>query len=254
MKRFCIWCAMGMIVIGSSGCASLGTFNPATGRNELLLISTYQEVALGQEVHQTLSEQYQLSTDSAKNARLQRLGQQMASVSDRQDYQYTFFLVDEDQLNAFTTPGGRIYVFTGLMDRLTDEQLASVLAHEIGHCAAKHTAKKYQSALGYNLIGSLVLGQIASDSARQLASISSGAIMQLVSSSYSRRDEYEADRLAVKYMQRAGYDPKAVIGAFEVLKANSGGSQIPLILRSHPYLDDRITAVKQQIATGSVQP
>lgn len=254
MRHFRLWVLIIILAGGSSGCASLGTFNPATGRNELLLISTYQEVALGQEVHQTLAKQYKMSTDAAQNARLQRLGREIAKVSDRQDYQYTFFLIEEDQLNAFTTPGGRIYVYSGLMEKLNDEQLASVLAHEIGHCAAKHTAKKYQSALGYNLIGSLVLGQIASDSTRQLASISSGAIMQLVSSSYSRRDEYEADRLAVKYMQRAGYDPRAVIGAFKVLKANSQGSQVPLMLRTHPYLDDRISAVEQQIATGSVQP
>lgn len=228
-----------------AGCATM--YNPATEQREFILISTEQEVDMGKQVHQQIDQQYPLVSEGAHWERLQRIGAKLAPVSDRQDYQYHFYLIDKEELNAFTTPGGNIYFYTGLLDKLTtDTQVAGVLAHEIGHCAARHTVKKFQAALGYNIIGSIVLSQIGG-AAQQLASLSSNAVMQIVFSSYGRKDEYEADRLGVKYMHLAGYDLDGMIKTLEVLEAESHGSDIPLFLRSHPYLDDRITAVKKEI-------
>ncbi len=237
-----------LLVCSFSGCASLGTYNPATGRNEFIFISTPQEISLGDDIHQKLSDEFILSGQTKEAERVRRIGQRLALVSDRQDYQYRFFLIKKDELNAFTTPGGNIYIFSGLMDKLTtDDQVASVLAHEIGHCAARHTVKKYQAALGYNLVGSIVLGQVGGESAREIASMSSNVVMNLVFSAYGRQDEYEADRLGVKYLRLAEYDPKASVTTLEVLQRESNDPGGPAVLRSHPHLPDRIKAVKKEI-------
>jgi predicted Zn-dependent protease len=236
------------------GCASLGTYNPATGRNEFIFISTPEEISLGNDVHQNLKKEFKFSDGSKEAERLRRIGQRVAKVSDRQDYTYRFFLIEKDEMNAFTTPGGNIYVFSGLMDKLTtDAQIASVLAHEVGHCAARHTVKKYQAALGYNLIGSLALGQIGGEKAREITSMSSNVVMNLVFSAYGRKDEYESDHLAVKYLRMAEYDLEAMIETLEVLERESEGAGAPLVLRSHPYLSDRIKAVREEISPASSQ-
>src|SRR5262249_26854313 len=123
----------------------------------------------------------------------------------------------------------------------------AVLAHEIGHCSARHTVKKYQAALGYDFVSKLVLNRIASDTARQLASVGGGLVANIAMSAYGRQDEYEADHLGIKYMRLAGYDLNGMIRTFEVLKANSKGSEPPAILQTHPHLDDRIKAVEKEI-------
>ena len=225
------------------------TYNVATGRSEFIFISTSEEVAMGKSVHQQIMSQYKLVTDPVKVARIERIGQRIAQISDRQDYTYHFYLVDKkDELNAFTVPGGNVYVFSGLVDKLkSDDEIAAVLAHEIGHCAAKHTVKKFQAALGYQLVGSIVLSQVQGETAARIAGMSSDAVTQLVFSAYGRRDELQADQLGLKYLNLAGYDMNAMIGVFEVLKRESKGPEPPALLRTHPYLDDRIVAAKKEI-------
>jgi len=144
--------------------------------------------------------------------------------------------------------GGNIYIYAGLIEKFsTDDQIASVLAHEIGHCAARHTVKKFQAALGYQLIGGILLSQVDDAQTKQIAGLSSNAVMSIVFSSYGRKDEYEADRLGVKYMSLAGYDLNGTIEALEIIKKEAKGPDVPLILRSHPHLGDRIVAVKRKI-------
>ena len=231
-----------------TSCASLGTYNPATGQKEFIFISTDEELKLGAAVHQQIVRQYSPSWDPLLIERVNRIGQRLAQVSDRQDYPYQFFVIDDKELNAFTIPGGRIYVFRGLLEKLTrDDQLAAVLGHEIGHCAAKHTVKKFQAAMGYDLISQIVFGAIGKGQASQMASLSSGAIMQIVFSAYGRKDEYQSDTLGLKYMGLTGYDPHGMIEVFEILKAASENGEPPETLSTHPHLDDRIIAVKQQI-------
>jgi predicted Zn-dependent protease len=242
--------ALAVMLAVLSGCS---TYNPATGRNEFIMISTQEEVAMGEAAHKQIIKQFKISQDDALIRRVQSIGRQLASVSDRQDYKYQFFALDEDELNAFTVPGGRIYVFSGLAKKLpSDDALAAVLAHEIGHCAARHTIKKFQAALGYNIIGSLILSQVG-ESAQTLVRMSSGAFMNLVFSAYGRQDEYQADLLGLKYMNAAGYRLEGMVETLEVLQKASQGPQVPLILRTHPYADDRIKAVKTRIGEMRAQ-
>ncbi len=229
----------------TTGCA---TYNAATGRKEFIFISTDAEVSMGKSFNAQLKQQYPVCGNKQKVERLQRIGARLAQISDRQDFEYHFTLIAKDEMNAFTVPGGYIYFFEGLYDKLSgDDEIASVLAHEIGHCAARHTVKKFQAALGYDFVARLVLNRIASDTARQLASLGSGFVAKVAMSAYGRQDEYEADRLGIKYMRLAGYNLNGMIRTFEILKANSKGPQPPAILRTHPHLDDRIKAVEKEI-------
>jgi len=240
---------LGVHFIFLSGCASVGVYNPATERREFIFIPTQQEVSMGEDYHAKILQEYSLSKDRSKTARVEQIGRALALVSDRQDYEYKFFLIDKKQLNAFTTPGGHIYIHEGLLDRLpSDAEVSSVLAHEMGHCAAKHVVKKFQAAVGYDLVGRVLLTAFSdSPSAQRIADLSMNSVMGIVFKSYSRKDEYEADRLALKYMDLAGNDLKGIIKVFELLQAESKGGRIPLILRTHPYLDDRIVAVRARI-------
>ncbi len=238
-----------MLFLGCVGCASLGTYNAATGRRELIFVPTDMEVSMGDQFHEQLQQEFKIQADGELSQRVNRIGQRLAQVSDRQDYEYHFYVIEKDELNAFTVPGGRIYFFTGLLNKLqSDDQIASVLAHEIGHCSAKHTIKKFQAAMGFQLVGDVVLSQLSgAQTARQIASLSSSALMNLVFSAYGRKDEYESDKLGLKYMALAGYNVNGMTEAFEVLDAENKGPDVPLIFRSHPYTRDRITAIQQEI-------
>jgi len=252
-KRFIVWIKFSQrffilfLFVFFFGCASFGTYNPATERNEVIFISTPAEVSMGREIHSKILSELEISTDTQKTQRLNRIGTNVASASDRQDYEYKFYLIENEQLNAFTTPGGNIYFYSGLFNKLKrDDEIAAVLAHEIGHCAARHTVKKYQASLGYNIIGSIA-SVFLGPQIRDIASMTSDAVMNLVFSAYSRHDEYEADRLAVKYLAVSGYDLNGMLSVLNTLKSESNADRGLLILRSHPYLEDRIKEVKQQI-------
>lgn len=248
VKVSLIICIGFILILSLGGCSTFQTYNEATGRNEFILISTSEEIALGLSVHKSLEEELKVDSTSQTALRVKQIGYKVASASERQDLTYRFYVIDKDEINAFTTPGGNIYFYTGLLNQLkTDDQIASVLAHEIGHTAAKHTIKKYQAALGYNVISSLVLSQI-SGTAQSALKLSSNTVMGLVSSAYSRQDEYEADRLGIRYMNRAGYDMNATIEVFQVLQRESNGGGTPVILRSHPHVSDRIVQAKEIIA------
>jgi predicted Zn-dependent protease len=179
-------------------------------------------------------------------------------VSDRQDIEYNFYVLEDKELNALTLPGGFIYVNNGLVKILNDDELAYVLAHEIGHVAARHIAKKLQSSMAYQLILGIAFTSVGDSAGGNAQGIASGvdAVYNLVDLAYSRKDEYEADRLAVKYAYKSGFDPYASISSLEKIKKEEGPNWKVLgYFRTHPYVDERISALKsiipQMISTSS---
>lgn len=235
-----------LLGLSVSGCA---TFNAATGRNEMILVSTASELAMGDQIHRELSVKNKILINTPEAQRLDRIGKKVERVSDRQDFAYHFYLIDSPEVNAFTIPGGHIYFYTGLLNKLTsDDQVAAVLAHEIGHVAAKHTIKKFQASMGYGVVRNVALRilSIKAPGIESIASIGSDGLMKLAMSSYGRQDEHEADALGIKYLYLSGYDLNAMIQVFHVLEA-SDKSQVPLIFRTHPYPKDRIKSVMQDI-------
>ncbi|MBU1148212.1 MAG: M48 family metalloprotease, partial [Candidatus Omnitrophica bacterium] len=217
-----------------SGCATI--YNPATGQKEFIFITTPTEVSIGKAVSAKVASQYKISNDSEKNNRVREIGRKIAEVSDRKDLVYNFYVIEENDLNAFTSPGGYLYINSGLMDKATDDELACVIGHEVGHVAARHIAKKMQTQIGYTVLMNIAMRKAGLKDMQTAASISYNLIML----GYSRGDELLADRLGVKYAHKAGYDPYAMISFLKKLKDSSKNDIGPVFLRSHPYASDRI--------------
>jgi len=235
------------LAISLSGCAT--TYNPATGKNEIILINSSTEVSIGQKVIPELLKEYPLSDDAKMQERLNKIGSRIAAVSDRKDIGYKFSVLKDKELNAMTIPGGFIYVNAGLMKVLNDEELAYVLAHEVGHTAARHIVKKIQSNMTYQLILAAAFTGLGGDAGNAADAVQGvDTVYSLIALSYSRKDEYEADRLGAKYAFYSGFDPQASISALEKIKKEEGPNWKALgYFRTHPYVDERIAALKKFI-------
>ena len=228
-----------------SGCVTI--YNPATQQKEILFIDTKSEVGLGKDMDSNIETKLKILEDPRMQNRLVDIGARLAKRSDRQDLDYHFRIVKDKELNAFAIPGGFIYVNSGLMDIASDDELACVLAHEIGHVAARHSVKKLQAVLGYQLIAGIILGA----SGNQAMSQAIDVVFNVASMGYSRKDELLADRLAVKYAKKAGFNPYGMITFFEKLKqeAQKKGPDLNLaFLSSHPPIEERIKQAKNEIA------
>ncbi|MFH1398259.1 MAG: M48 family metalloprotease [Candidatus Omnitrophota bacterium] len=226
------------------GCATL--YNSATGRNELIFINSATETAMGRNVQNDLLKKHPLVNDLALQQRAQRVGRLVAESSDRKDIVYSFFVLADKELNALALPGGYIYVYKGLMDIINDDELAYVLGHETGHVAARHIAKKLQSNLAYQLILNMAFSGATATTGVNARPIALGVdkIYNLIELGFSRKDEYEADRLAAKYAFRSGFNPYGAISALEKIKKQEGPNWKVLgYFRSHPYADERIKAL-----------
>ncbi len=247
MKYIFVIIVFGMLL---SGCATV--YNPATGRQEVIFINTAQEVAIGNSVARQVSSQYRISKDPRLNKRLNDIGDKIASVCERQDVKYRFFVIREKELNAFALPGGYVYVHSGLMEKTTDDELAGAIAHELAHIAARHSIKKLQVVMGYNLLMSLAFrGSEAVEVERAV-----GIAANLMSLRYEREDEREADRLSVRYTYKAGYNPYGILKLlekFEKLEREDPLSMV-VFLRSHPKAAERIDLVRAELIKLGISP
>jgi len=230
-----------LLLLSLTGCVTID--NPATGRKETLLIDTASEVSLGKDLDVQVQKKFKLYPDQTMHARLDFIGNRIARVCDRQDIAYYFRIIDDKSLNAFALPGGFIYVHKGVMEVATDDELAGVLGHEIGHLAARHSVKRLQANLGYQLLISIALGATG----KQYVGDALSVVFDTVYLGYSRKDELLADRLAVRYAKRAGFNPLGMVSFFEKLEKEARGFNL-VFLSSHPPIEERIKNVKEEIA------
>lgn len=233
-----------------SGCGTT-SYNVATQRQETLMIGTEREVAIGEAVAKRVEKEFSIVRDPEMLRRLDRVGELLAAASDRKDLIYHFAIVEEKEPNAFTLPGGFIYTTTGLMELAqSDDELAAVLGHEMGHVVAKHTVKRMQGAIGLQLLQVIALSAGARDAqTRQGIDLAFASLMM----SYSQQDELEADRLSVKYLKHTGYRPDAAIDFLERLRDYTQKQPLRRFsyFRSHPFFADRIRIVRQE-AQGQI--
>ncbi len=206
---------------------------------QLSNISDRQEVQIGKQINdQLVNNQFDLYNNSQINRYVNDIGQRLAKQSQRPNISYTFQVVDDQSINAAATMGGFIYVNRGLIAAADNEaQLASVMAHEIGHIAARHAIQQMrQTAIARGL------AVAAGVDRNTLVNIGVELAFKLPN---SRKDELEADKLGLETLQKSGY---AQSGMVEFMKKllNSGRST-PSILSSHPATSDRIAALNQAI-------
>lgn len=239
-KIFTILLIAGYLSI--SGCATI--YNPATEKKEFIFITTPMEVALGQNTAMQVAKQYTFIKDSRQVNKVTEIGEKLAKVSDRTDLKYHFSVVEDKEINAFTMPGGYIYINSGLLDITTDDELACVIGHEIGHVAARHIAKKLQAQLGYDILMNIAVQNASVRQMQQAIDIT----FNLVELGYSREDELLADRLGAKYAYKAGYNPYAMISFLKKLKEKDKDELGPVFLRSHPYASQRIQMMEKEIS------
>lgn len=223
------------------GCATI--YNPATGEKEIYFIDTKSEINIGRNISRSILRENKTIDDPQKIAYLERVGRKVTAVSDRKDIEYHFFILDAKGINAFALPGGYIFVNKDSLDKLTEEELAFVLAHEVGHIAARHSIKRLQASLGLELIMSIAFKNVNNDTILRATDI----VYNIISLGYSRKDELLADSLAVKYTHRAGYSPQGGISLMKKLSAETGDDYTIIFLRSHPPVKDRIKNIEEKI-------
>ena len=228
------------------------SYNLATQRQEVTFTPTEKEAEMGRLLARQVEKELELVADEPMQERVRAIGQRLAAVCDRQELVYSFAVVKDEEVNAFSLPGGYVFLNEGLVKKTADDdELASVIAHEIAHVAARHAVKRYESRMGYQLV------QLASLAAARRGSDLRGVglAMQTASLAYARQDELDADRLAVGYLTTAGFDPKAMLRFLERLhKLDQDkttylprGVVRPVYGRTHPFTSDRIRGVKEAL-------
>ncbi|MBF2067934.1 MAG: M48 family metalloprotease [Calothrix sp. C42_A2020_038] len=206
---------------------------------QLSNISPRQEFELGQQMNQQiLSSQVRLSRNSEINRYIQEIGQRLVPHSDRPNIRYTFQVVDEDSINAFATTGGFVYIHTGLIRAADNEaELASVIAHEIGHIGGKHLLTQMrQQAIASGI------ATAAGVDRNQIVGLGVNLALKLPR---SRQDEFDADRRGLRALRGAGYDQSAMVSFMQKLQRGRGST--PAFLSTHPAAADRVVALRRLI-------
>ena len=228
--------------------------NPVTGKSQLSLLGEEDEKQLGAQSYGPLiQESYGPVTDAELQKFLDGVGQSLAKVSHRPNLDYQFTVVNANYDNAFALPGGKICITRGLLSRMTTEdQLAGVVGHEIGHVTARHGAQQYtkQMLIGGLLgIGGMIL-EAKEVKGAPLIMTAAGIGGQLVLLRYSRDHERQSDELGMEYMARAGYNPKGFVESMEILMAghDKEPSKLEAMLQSHPLTSERIETARQRAA------
>ncbi len=243
-KIILIICFVLAVALSNTGCST--SYNLTTQKEELIFVSDEKEVDLGKSLSKQLEHRYELDNDALLQERADRIGQVLVKVCDRQEIAYHFKVLKEKEVNALSLPGGFIYVNRGLVDKVSsDDELAAALAHEIGHVVARHAVKRLQGLTGYTLLRILLSGKGSRQELSRGADIAFGQLFL----AYSREDELLADRLSVKYLKKAKFNPEAALTLLEKLKEAEKKEPLrPLnYARTHPYVPDRIAAVKEEI-------
>ena len=223
--------------------------NPATGDEQFTaFLSPEDERRVGAQEHPKLVKAFGgLYDDPALQRYVSSLGRLLQQTSEQPEPPFTFVVLDSPVVNAFALPGGYIHVTRGLMALANDEaELAGVIAHEIGHVTARHSAERYSHGLVAGL-GAAILGAVIDNrSVSDFANLAAGAYVQ----GYSRSQELEADTLGVRYLSRAGFDATAMSSFLETMGAEAtlankmagtrGAGAQGGLFASHPRTADRV--------------
>ena len=248
MKQFkklsVVWFAATILLCS---CATV----PETGRTQLLLVSSSEEIQLGITSFEKLKRETPICKDPQINELVQKVGKRIAAVANLPGAQWEFVVFESKEANAFCLPGGKVGVYTGILQVTKNEAgLATVIGHEVAHAVARHGGERISQALLLQT-GESLLGKAISSADPKLQSatllaygVGSTVAIQLP---HSRLQESEADHIGLIYMAKAGYDPREAIAfwqRFSEFNRTQGASNVPAFLRTHPLDEKRIEQLK----------
>jgi len=213
------------------------------------LVSDAQSEQIGDQVHAELDAKgTRFITDRSVTGYVEGIASPVfrQAKEDRPGVEYHLHIIDDPKtVNAFATPGGHVYVYSGLLLAAENEaEVAGVLAHEAGHISGRHVERAMVNAYGLQTLAGVALGQSPSTTQKLAADLAGTGVML----AHSRSEETEADEYGATYVSHVGYDPHAMITFFQKLQANEGSSPRAMVwLRSHPLTQDRIDHLKRYI-------
>ncbi|TBW30396.1 M48 family metalloprotease [Gramella sp. KN1008] len=237
-----------IVIFGIVKFCSSAEENPYTGETQYVDLSAEEEIALGAQSTPIMLEEYGgLHPDTRAQRNVRAVGQRLVenSIASSAPYEFKFYLLaDPNTINAFALPGGPVFITYALYSRLqNEEQLAGVLAHEIGHVIGRHSAERIAQQ-GFT---NTVLTGVAVGSDSYEATQAAAVFANLVNMKYGRGDELESDNLGVKIMIDSGYEPEALIGVMEILKDAAGTNRVPEFQSTHPDPENRIEKIREAI-------
>lgn len=231
-----------------SGCASV----PYTNRSQLVFMSESEELSLGAQASQQVLAKEPEEKGTARAARVERVGKRIAAVAERPQFQWEFHTIPSEELNAFCLPGGKVFVYTALLNLTqgNDNELAAVMGHEIAHAVARHGAERTSqnqiAAVGQMAAQIGVAAATGSAQAGDSVGQGYGLIAQLgFLLPYSRTHETEADTIGIILAAKAGYDPRAALSFWKKMAAKNTGKEPPAILSTHPLNEQRIKDLEE---------
>lgn len=239
-----ILCTTALLIL--VGCTAK---TPYTQRSQLILLSQSQELSLGEQSYKETLSKSEVITHTKEAKKVQEIGQRIAKVANRNDFAWEFNLVKNDEKNAFCLPGGKVVVYTGILSvAKNDDQLATVISHEIAHALARHGAERMSTSMvaqGVQTVGTIVLGSQGSQYT-QAFNVAFGLGSQYgVVMPYGRMQESEADEIGIYLMKEAGYNVNEAVKFWENM--NEGNAQGIEFFSTHPNSDTRIRNIQEII-------
>ena len=223
-------CLLG-VLMSLTGCS----VNPLTGEKEFMLYSPENDIKLGAKVAPDVEKELDgRIEDEALQAYIDRIGQKIARVCNRPDWEYHFVAVETEMVNAMALPGGYVFITRGMLEKLDSEaQLAAILGHEVGHVVARDTAAALSKQAGMTILMAAVM--VAEPKAANMAQMT-GQILML---SYSRQDEQQADLAGLRYMYEAGYNPEGMMETMRILQDMQKVRPVEFF-STHPLPENRL--------------
>ena len=212
-----------------------------------------EERELGEKVLQEVRRIWPVIQDPAVNEYVSNIGKRILKTMETQPFEYQYYVLNTPDINAFAVPGGKVFVNSGLILMVeSEDELAGVMSHEIGHVVARHIAKPSAQGLklGLATLGALLAGIFLGPQAAAAIGMTSTAAAGTLMLKYSRENEEEADYLGLKFMEKAGYDPKAMVTMFKKMRRLSGpsSSDPPTYLLTHPAVEQRMENLEVEMA------
>ena len=240
-----------LVALLLSGC--LGK-TPVTDRSQIVFMSQSEESKIGADSYKEILSKSKISMNQAQTQRVKRIGNRIAIAANKPDFQWEFNLVEDNQINAFCLPGGKVVVYTGILQvAKNDDQLATVMSHEVAHALARHGAERMsyeQISNGIGELSSVLLQGYAPEYASTFNLAYSTGVNVGVMLPFSRSHENEADEIGVHLMHKAGYNINEAVNFWINMKKLKGASKSTnSFFSTHPSDDERIQNIEKIVKT-----